>query len=404
MFRNNNRTFIRKIALNDLKINKLKTYLSGIIIMISTCLLLTVTLVSYNASVDLVNASPYHAIYKSVDEKAKNILYKNKNFSGVGTYKLIGSNKKTDCIMSIVYADDTAIKLMNFQPLKGKLPTNKNEIAISEKYLQEFGLDKDIGDSIKLNYYDDITNKEVQCDFIIVGFLENYYQDNAKQYYTVVSNDYFKNIASTPLQNKSNTFDESRPDTVDVLVKLSEENTEKDSASIKTQLNKIGLSLGIKKYNIYLNDNYIESNLIDGEQIITVLVVGIVVLFSSVFVIYSIFYISVVNSVQMYAKLKSLGMTSFQLKKIISLQGNILSIIFIPLGVIASCIIAYIIQPLAWQMIADLFIILILSLVMFLTVRISLFKPARIISKISAIEAMQYTETKFRKKQKILVI
>ncbi len=39
--------------------------------MISTCLLLTVTLVSYNASVDLVNASPYHAIYKSVDEKAK---------------------------------------------------------------------------------------------------------------------------------------------------------------------------------------------------------------------------------------------------------------------------------------------------------------------------------------------
>ncbi|MFY0936546.1 ABC transporter permease [Clostridioides difficile] len=400
MFRNNNRTFIRKIALNDLKINKLKTYLSGIIIMISTCLLLTVTLVSYNASVDLVNASPYHAIYKSVDEKAKNILYKDKNFSGVGTYKLIGSNKKTDCIMSIVYADDTAIKLMNFQPLKGKLPTNKNEIAISEKYLQEFGLDKDIGDSIKLNYYDDITNKEVQCDFIIVGFLENYYQDNAKQYYTVVSNDYFKNIASTPLQNKSNTFDESRPDTVDVLVKLSEENTEKDSASIKTQLKKIGLSLGIKKYNIYLNDNYIESNLIDGEQIITVLVVGIVVLFSSVFVIYSIFYISVVNLVQMYAKLKSLGMTSFQLKKIISLQGNILSIIFIPLGVIASCIIAYIIQPLAWQMIADLFIILILSLVMFLTVRISLFKPARIISKISAIEAMQYTETKFRKKAK----
>ncbi len=71
MFRNNNRTFIRKISLNDLKINKLKTYLSGIIIMISTCLLLTVTLVSYNASVDLVNASPYHAIYKSVDEKQK---------------------------------------------------------------------------------------------------------------------------------------------------------------------------------------------------------------------------------------------------------------------------------------------------------------------------------------------
>ncbi|EQF24751.1 ftsX-like permease family protein [Clostridioides difficile CD160] len=400
MFKNNNRAFIRKIALNDLKSNKLKTSLSGIIIMISTCLLLTVALVSYNSSVDLVNASPYHAIYKSVNEKSKNILYQDKNFSDVGIYKLLGSNKKTDYMMSTIYADDMAIKLMNFQPLKGTMPTTKNEIAISKKYLQQLGLNKDIGDSIKLNYRDNITSKEIQDNFIIVGLLENYYQDKAKQYYTVVSNEYFKNTTSTSLQNKSSSFDETRPDSVDILVRLSKENTKKDSASIKRQLKDIGFSLGIEKYNIYLNDKYIESNLIDNEQIITVLAVGMVILFSSIFVIYSIFYVSVVNSVQMYAKLKSLGMTSFQLKKIISLQGNILSVIFIPLGVITSCIITYIIQPLAWQMIDNLFIILILSLVMFLTVRISLHKPARIISKISAIEAMQYTETKVRKKIK----
>lgn len=400
MFKNNNRAFIRKIALNDLKSNKLKTSLSGIIIMISTCLLLTVALVSYNGSVDLVNASPYHAIYKSVNEKSKNILYQDKNFSDVGIYKLLGSNKKTDYMMSTIYADDMAIKLMNFQPLKGTMPTTKNEIAISKKYLQQLGLNKDIGDSIKLNYRDNITSKEIQDNFIIVGLLENYYQDKAKQYYTVVSNEYFKNTTSTSLQNKSSSFDETRPDSVDILVRLSKENTKKDSASIKTQLKDIGFSLGIEKYNIYLNDKYIESNLIDNEQIITVLAVGMVILFSSIFVIYSIFYVSVVNLVQMYAKLKSLGMTSFQLKKIISLQGNILSVIFIPLGVITSCIITYIIQPLAWQMIDNLFIILILSLVMFLTVRISLHKPARIISKISAIEAMQYTETKVRKKIK----
>ncbi|NJI80500.1 ABC transporter permease [Clostridioides difficile] len=400
MFKNNNRAFIRKIALNDLKINKLKTSLSGIIIMISTCLLLTVALVSYNGSVDLVNSSPYHAIYKSVNEKSKNILYRDKNFSDVGTYKLIGSNKKTDYMMSTIYADNIAIKLMNFQPMKGTMPTNKNEIAISEKYLQQLSLNKDIGDSIKLTYRDNMTNKEIQRDFVIVGLLENYYQDNAKQYYTVVSNDYFKNTISTSLQNKSSNFDDTRPNDVDVLVKLSEENTKKDSASIKAQLKDIGFSLGIKKHNIYLNDKYIESNLIDSEQVITVLAVGIVILFSSIFVIYSIFYVSVVNSVHVYAKLKSLGMTSFQLKKIIYLQGNFLSIVFIPLGIIISCIIAYIIQPLAWQIIDDSFIILILSLVMYLTVRISLHKPARIISKISAIEAMQYTEIKFRKKIK----
>ena len=70
---------------------------------------------------------------KFVDGERRKVPYiKNKNFSGVGTYKLIGSNEKNNCIMSIVYADDTAIKLMNFQPLKGKLPTNKNEIAISK--------------------------------------------------------------------------------------------------------------------------------------------------------------------------------------------------------------------------------------------------------------------------------
>lgn len=402
MFKNNNGAFIRKIALNDLKINKLKFFLSGIIIMISTCLLLTTALVSYNGSMDLVNASPYHARYQSVNEKSKNILQQNKNFSSVGVYKLLGNKIKSDYRMSMIYADNTAIELLNFKLLKGTIPTNKYEIAISEKYLHELGLNKDLGDSITLKYRDNITNKEIQSNFIIVGFVENYYQDNAKQYYTVVSNDNLKNVASTPLQIKSNNFDEATPNTVDVLVRLSKENLEKSPTSIKTQLNEIGSSLNIKKHNIYLNDNYIESNLIDSEQVITVLIVGVIILFSSLFVIYSIFYISVVNSVQMYAKLKALGMTSLQLKKIIYLQGNILSIIFIPIGIISSCIITYIIQPLAWQMTTDLFITVVLSTVIFLTVRISLNKPARIISKTSAIEAMQYTEIKFRNKIKTL--
>lgn len=402
MFKNNNHAFIRKIALNDLKINKLKFFLSGIIIMISTCLLLTTVLVSYNGSVDLVNESPYHAIYQSVNEKSKKALQQDKNFSNVGIYKLLGNNIKSNYRMSMIYADNTAIELLNFQLLKGNIPKNKNEIAISQNYLHELGLNKKIGDSIKLKYYDNITNKEIQGNFIIVGFIENYYQDNAKQYYTVVSSEYLNNIASRPLQVKSNNFDEETSNTVDVLVRLSKENTEKSPVSIKTQLNEIGYSLNIKKHNIYLNDNYIKSNLIDSEQVITVLIVGVIILFSSLFVIYSIFYISVVNSVQMYAKLKVLGMTSFQLKKIIFLQGNILSVIFIPIGIISSCIIAYTIQPLAWQMATDLFIIVVLSTVIFLTVRISLNKPARIISKTSAIEAMQYTEIKSRKKIRIL--
>ncbi|MGO0882497.1 ABC transporter permease [Clostridioides difficile] len=402
MFKNNNHAFIRKIALNDLKINKLKFFLSGIIIMISTCLLLTTVLVSYNGSVDLVNESPYHAIYQSVNEKSKKALQQDKNFSNVGIYKLLGNNIKSNYRMSMIYADNTAIELLNFQLLKGNIPKNKNEIAISQNYLHELGLNKKIGDSIKLKYYDNITNKEIQGNFIIVGFIENYYQDNAKQYYTVVSSEYLNNIASRPLQVKSNNFDEETSNTVDVLVRLSKENTEKSPVSIKTQLNEIGYSLNIKKHNIYLNDNYIKSNLIDSEQVITVLIVGVIILFSSLFVIYSIFYISVVNSVQMYAKLKVLGMTSFQLKKIIFLQGNILSVIFIPIGIISSCIITYTIQPLAWQMATDLFIIVVLSTVIFLTVRISLNKPARIISKTSAIEAMQYTEIKSRKKTRIL--
>lgn len=402
MFKNNNHAFIRKIALNDLKINKLKFFLSGIIIMISTCLLLTTVLVSYNGSVDLVNESPYHAIYQSVNEKSKKVLQQDKNFSNVGIYKLLGNNIKSNYRMSMIYADNTAIELLNFQLLKGNIPKNKNEIAISQNYLHELGLNKKIGDSIKLKYYDNITNKEIQGNFIIVGFIENYYQDNAKQYYTVVSSEYLDNIASRPLQVKSNNFDEETSNTVDVLVRLSKENTEKSPVSIKTQLNEIGYSLNIKKHNIYLNDNYIKSNLIDSEQVITVLIVGVIILFSSLFVIYSIFYISVVNSVQMYAKLKVLGMTSFQLKKIIFLQGNILSVIFIPIGIISSCIITYTIQPLAWQMATDVFIIVVLSTVIFLTVRISLNKPARIISKTSAIEAMQYTEIKSRKKIRIL--
>lgn len=106
----------------------------------------------------------------------------------------------------------------------------------------------------------------------------------------------------------------------------------------------------------------------------------------------------------MYAKLKALGMTSFQLKKIIYLQGNILSIIFIPIGIISSCIITYIIQPLAWQMTTDLFIILVLSIVIFLTVRISLNKPARIISKLPLLKLCNTQKLNLEIKLKHLII
>lgn len=161
------------------------------------------------------------------------------------------------------------------------------------------------------------------------------------------------------------------------------------------------MALDIKDYDILLNYRYIEGFFLDSMVLVGIVLFAIFLMFASSFVIYSIFYISVINSIQMYAQMMSLGTTEKQLRYFLKQQGNILALCFIPLGMVISLVIVLLISGTEW-IIYDMLITLMSGLLIFIVIKAALRKPTKILASVSPIEAMKYTDTSIGKKHKAL--
>jgi putative ABC transport system permease protein len=73
---------------------------------------------------------------------------------------------------------------------------------------------------------------------------------------------------------------------------------------------------------------------------------GMVLVFlAGYLMIYNVFQISVAADIQFYGKLKTLGTTKKQLKKVVYGQGNRLSAIGIPMGLVAGYVLGVLLVP-----------------------------------------------------------
>ncbi len=150
-----------------------------------------------------------------------------------------------------------------------------------------------------------------------------------------------------------------------------------------------GEAEGIKDFDIILNDRYIDGIYIDGAVAVSIIFFAIFIMFASSFVIYSIFYISIVNSMPMYARFISLGTTKKQLRYFLKMQGNLLALRFIPLGAVISIFIVVILSGVRW-ILYDLAIVLLYGFLFSSVIKFALRKPAKLLAKTSPIEAMKF--------------
>lgn len=398
-FENDTSNVIKKLAIADLKSHKLKTFLSGSIITIATCLMAVVFSVLINDGFSQANSSTYHAMYRSVDDEIVYKLYNDSDFESVGIYKNFGETIDKNEHTQIVYMDTTAMNLLGFQLLDGNYPMNINEVAISSTYMEKYGLS--IGDTFDLTYTNIITNHYEKKHFTICGVLENKKQETGNIFSILTSDNFRIAFAKQSDKIKISSFSTQTPTSVDILLKL---NTKRNKLNIEEQkeyLKQKGYALGVKNYNIILNDLYIEGFFLDTTVLIGITFFTLFLMFASSFVIYSIFYISIVNSIPMYAQMISLGTTKKQLRYFFKSQGNILSFCFIPLGLIISLIIILIISGTEWFF-YDTIISIISGLLIFAVIKFALRKPIKTLYTTSLIEVMKHTNVIVENKHKSL--
>ena len=179
--------------------------------------------------------------------------------------------------------------------------------------------------------------------------------------------------------------------TVDVLVLLNSDYSSTGSDTQKDFLKSKGESAGIPSFDVIINESYIDGVYFDGTVIAAVIFFTIFLMFASSFVIYSIFYISIVNSMPMYAQLISLGTTQKQLRRFLNTQGNMLAVRFIPLGALISILLIVLISGVQW-LLYDALITLFAILLIYVVIKFALRKPAKLLANASPIEAMKFRD------------
>lgn len=299
-------------------------------------------------------------------------------------------DKKLDnqTFMNLKRGDSLYYQKENYKDLliEGRLPHNGKEIAVSQFYFENSGINKKIGDMISL-YNDD---NEKTYTFCIVGIINQYKASS-------LSKRSFDALSYIDLDDPNAYF----------TMYVQDKNVTKDIFSHVSQLqNKIGINTPT---SIYFNSSYLaiqdifednsQSMFLGAYKLIAAILMIIILL--SVFIIYQAFNLSTNDRIQYLGMISSVGATPKQKKRSVYFEGLWLSFIAIPLGIIMSFIGLYItfifinqldmFQQLNIQIQTSISIqyLLIVIIIVLITISISLYLPARKISKISVIDALK---------------
>lgn len=387
-----------KIAKNNLKQNKSKSILIIITIILSTLMLSSIGIYIVNAGAyqkenTIKYSGNYQGILANVDEKQADILSNHADVELTGEMNGVGVEKlEDDSNISLAYMNEDALKLNSFEFVKGKLPTKENEIVLDSGALKALGYkNKDLGEKIKISYNDYKNDKKIEKEFIISGILKtSEISEAGKYYYAIISESYMRNTRNMSQED------------FNIYVKFND----KSNLSIeqtKEKLDKIANDIGLDTINTAVNENYINALKPDMETIMGGVFVGLVIVLSSILVIYNIFYISIVTKVQEFGKLRAIGATKKQIKNIVFKEGFILAGISIPIGIILGYVLANIIIKSFMNIDAkssQLPVILLVAVISFISVVLSLLKPMKVASKVSIVDAVRYSGNKISNKNK----
>ncbi|EQK47763.1 ftsX-like permease family protein [[Clostridium] bifermentans ATCC 19299] len=395
-----------KIAKSNLKQNKSKSTLIIITIILATTLLASVGLTC--ADWDFLNkenvrkySGTQHGVYRKIDEQKLKQIKAHSQIEKVGIINGIGSKDYEDeTKIGIAYMDNNATEFNNKIFIDGKLPTKKNEIVLDDLALEKMGYEKKLGQKINLEYEDSTKKGITKSEFILTGITKvNEISKLKKSYAGIVSKEYMESTRDMD-KEISNVFI-----TIKGENKLSGE-------ELISKVEKIGKDLDIPKGSIKVNEDYINTLKPDPQVIMWGATISIIVILSSILVIYNIFYLSITSKVQEFGKLRAIGATKKQIKAIVLKEGIFLSTIAVPLGIALGYAINKFVLTKVFFYGADvqkLPIIIGVMGVSFLTVFISLLKPMEVASKVSIIDAVRYsgdikTKSKTRKGYKYINI
>lgn len=377
-FENDTTEIIRKIVFAQLKHDKLKKYLSIFAISLATFLMTAVLLlvsgiIEVNTNGGNSITGSYHALVSGLTKQQYEKLSADERIEKLGFNALIKSASYDGLQLNISCSNEDSLVLNGLSVSEGNMPQKKNEILVEKDYLSKQGIDAKIGDKIVLPG----ENNQERQEFVISGYIKTSAKGTDRSLYAaIVSMEYFLDIDGW------NTLSPM------AMFRLKSQYAS-ESEQIQNEITEICKEAGILQ-SPSINHAYLELS----QPSVLLVIAGIaglaIVIMAGVLVIYCIFYISIINSIREYGQLRTIGMTEKQIKRLVYKEGTSLSLIAIPIGLIMGTFLSYFLVPQGFQFKNLLWAYPIAILFSYLTVRLSIRKPAVIAASVSPIEAYRY--------------
>lgn len=429
-------SILNKFTVKNLKLNKKRTIVTIIGIMLSTALICGVAGLVSSFKASLINwikvqDGNYHVAFHDIP--AEKLKYVSEN-QKVKDYYLVGdvgwanledSTNDYKPYVHILEYDNKALNNLGVNLTEGRLPENSNEIVISEHIITNGRVILKVGDEITLNVgkrvssdgeelnennpllngntlivYDDETDLEEKKTEKVEE--TEYIENTTKKTYKIVgimqrlSREDFSSPGYTVI-----THMDKIPEKIDisVLYKNPKEYEEIAKDICKTfgimSLNEIDINTELLRFEGVMSENMMNVLYTIAGVIIAIIVV------SSVFVIRNSFSISVAEKNRQYGMLASIGATSKQIKRNVIFEGMIIGLIAIPLGIILGIVAIMILLQVVNYLLVDMLnnlsfiysinpLAIVVSIVISLiTIYLSCLIPAIRASKISPIESIR---------------
>lgn len=423
---------LNKLTIKHLKMNKKRTTVTIIGIILSTALMVGIgSLMSsfreYSFHEAIESNGKQHITIKDVDYENYKYIEKNVYVEDSYLNKDIGfsilEKSKNDYKPYLFLKEVNQSYFESMKLIDGRYPKNENELLISEHIKINGGVEYNIGDTITLNigqryghpkYYDEdgniaydeeklltqaeqyIENERLEVnesrEFKIVGIIKRPYNEPySSAGYTVL----------TKLnENKINPKDKVETS----IIFKNTSNIKKKSEDIYNKVKKddeyIDLDYNNTLLSLYGQSQY--SNINSTMISVVAIILGLIAIGCAI-VIYNSFAISVMERKKQFGLFSSIGATKSQLKKTVFFEAFIVGLIGIPIGLIGGIFGIWVVLKIVDTLLTGMFsyklslalyplFIIIPIIYMIVTIMVSAFLPARKASKISPIEAIRLND------------
>lgn len=365
---------LNKLTVKNLKLNKSRTIVTIIGIMLSCALIMVVAGMAASAQQTMVNlqinvTGNYDLFVKGANKKIIDNAQANRNVKDIYIKQNLGCaylpQAKFDTkpyINVVAFNEKSFTDCFNVTLKEGRLPENENELVLSQSVIENSKADYKLGDIVALDLgkrvYD--SGDEIPLDdtdyFNDTNGTEKLVDTHKKTYTVVgvfnkVSSSYFV-ADSFSASSSAFTLAEENADINDLFISFTSDGQKDYITTSGEILNLTGDDFDNLKndFEVYLENGDFDEASINKDllrykgfalsdeymrMLLSLAVIIIVIIaISSIFVIRNSFAISITEKTKLYGMLASIGATSKQIRHNVLFEGFVLGIIGIPAGIL----------------------------------------------------------------------